>query len=358
MSKITLGKLFASDPDKFIEVLSEYSSRIDKKEYVEELNKHYGLNYSFATWSRAISLILDVKDILHVENTIFEDVIKLKLDRKKISNEKVALNRLYTEISRKELLVDKFYEYQNNEPVFNGTYDSIDNTFKEDTLMFVSDTHYDGDMDNLSRAMGFVKSNLKLALNGNTVKLFITGDIIQGYLRIDDILNEQWDPVKQSVEFTQCFIQYLGEFKNRCLEIILIPGNHDELRVVNGLKGVNNPTVMSYFYALLKSEGFNVVLTDEYVGSIKGNTYKVIHGHTHFGKNAIKKYNQNENYKLFHAHLHHFYVSENIVGLPSLAKSNSYEKALGIKEGSRGILVYEANDNIEVLKEITMRGEL
>jgi hypothetical protein len=332
--KITLGKLFAGDPDKFISILSQYPTCVDKREYVKELNKHYNLNYSFATWSRALSLILDIKDVLHVENTI-----------------------LYTEISRKQLLVDKFHEYQNTDVVFKGSYNSINDTFDETSLMFVSDIHYSGDKVGLSKTLSFVEGVLKSHLELGSVKLFLTGDVIQGYLRIDDILNEQWDPVKQSVEFTQCFIQQFSKHKDKDVELILIPGNHDEIRVINGLKGVNNPTIMSYVYAILQSEGFNVTLTDEYIGSMNNNVYKVIHGHTHFGKNAIKKYNQNENYKLFHAHLHHFYVSENIVGLPSLAEPSDYEKALGIKETNRAVLLYQANDSTEVLKEVTMKGD-
>ncbi len=250
----------------------------------------------------------------------FDDtIVALELEKQQIRDMKVTVRRMLRTYSRNETVLSRMISEinQKSELLKPISVTPIDGT--DATHVFLSDFHYINDDMKVDKVLADVYSR-----TGEHV-MVLTGDIIQGFLRVDDYFNEEWDPVIQMTKFSNRFIQRLDTTKTK--KLIILPGNHDEVRLSTGHKGVKAPTFVGMLKAMLDIKygaEFSEVLDSYLCGE-----YRVYHGHQFRGKNAIKKWNENTGEKLIHAHLHHFYINGDIIGLPALSDPNSYEKSIG-----------------------------
>ncbi len=309
-----------SQKDSMKKLLLDWNSSLNKKLTIETWNQEFNTTWTHATWSRYMNVLSTVASHYDIgEYDANDSLAQLRIEEQKVRDMKVTVNRMLRTYSRNETVLDKMISEINKKS-------KILKPIKTKTLVgndiphvFLSDFHYIDDDSKVDNVLQDVYSR-----TGEHV-LVLTGDIIQGFLRVDDYFNEQWDPVVQMTSFSNRFIQRLDVTKTR--KVVIIPGNHDEVRLSTGHKGTKAPTFVGMLKAMLDikfGEDFSEVTDCYTLGE-----HRVYHGHQFKGKNAIKKWCMNTGEKIIHAHLHHFYIDGDIIGLPSLSDPNSYEKSIG-----------------------------
>ena len=314
-------------------------TKLQKEEVLEkELNNIFRTNFSFEEWLNYIDVLVKNDKINKKENKRIENgAIKLNVNRKKANLDATRTNRIYNHYARLDILKEEIRS------IIKSDVDHKPISFEKlkkgnINYVFFSDFHYQNQEQNKIIEKSFLKMYQEC---DNNICLILTGDIIQGCLRINDILNGNWNPIEQTINFCKTFLQFIDTKKIK--KIIILPGNHDELRLsaLKEYKGIDNPSITFLIKEFINAKYENLAeVKKEWKININDKEYLVYHGHQFKGKNAIKKYaDYNRDKFIIHAHLHHYYLNDNIIGLPSLALQNEYEFSLGIAPNKPAFLV-------------------
>lgn len=214
-------------------------------------------------------------------------------------------------------------------------------TMQGEGVCIASDIHFRGKAEELVDLLQGIS-------NTGCKSVLFNGDIIQGFLRDNDFYNPTINPLDQATQFVAIVTQWLNdEVAAHIEEVIILPGNHDEIRHSQNIKGGLNCSYAQVIASMLEANTKKVVrFTKKAELQFRGEVYTVIHGDGFRGINAIKNYYGNS--PVIHGHYHNLQIEGNRVSLPSCCSGNSYEKSLGITPTPPAIAVIKEN-SLEVI---------
>jgi len=273
----------------------------------------------------------------------------LKIKKAKLHKERIQLNRLSKSLDKKQWLYESLHQVFSGKRTKELVKHPKKKLIKDLDVVFMADIHHLGGESSNLIVDNFFKNVESLT---KSYSLVIPGDLIQGKLHNDDYITNNKKTMQQTLELTNCLIKNIR--KSSIKNIIILPGNHDEIRL-NGMnvKGANNEYFAEVVFAILQKEFPNIPMRyeeQEYEFKLNGTYYKVIHGHIERSKVVMKKVADRYNGILIHAHLHHFYASGNMIGLPALSQPNLYEKSLGLEDNEPSYMILYSNGAIGVYK--------
>lgn len=315
------------DVQEALNVYYDYKDKkISKEEFQNSLNEKFGADFTNEFWSRYLMLIETIKDINLDDSSVIE--------RKKIQIERAKNNKYLTEISRREFFKEmieeklKYTEYTSVKK-FN-TYER----FEGETNVYIADLHYEN-------AGEFERVFNSIPKDVTNINLFFVGDETGGTLRVTDLLSGS-SVVEQTCSLAK---EVVSTVDNRVRKIVVLPGNHSELRVSNDVKGYDNPNLSFVFYSLLET-----LLPIECVyAEVYEDDKKIIqHGHSFSSRKTIEKFYEEDDRKIIFGHWHEFNYDGKNVNLPSCKiEQDDYSKRLGYKNKPQ--IVLEHNDSIRVV---------
>ncbi len=266
----------------------------------------------------------------------------LKFTREEITETR----RKYTKIHRREVFLSEMAKAAKNGGTVKVKSLPKFKKKKEDIqYIFIADLHFD-------------KSSTKAAQNifkqfdmTKPYVLVFTGDNIAGNLRISDLLSNDFSEIQQTEKLSDIVVKNIA--KNPPLEIIILRGNHDEIRVTQGLYGEYNPSFSDVLgtYIQAKTEGkVKVSVLDEWDFQLGKQKYKVIHGHQFRTLKKLREYYKGKPFNTINGHFHEYNATLTSVSLPPACEHNAYAKSLGHQDQGRFITVLTSDGFI--LKEI------
>lgn len=325
-------------------LLHIYNTSDNIKHCVDQLNIAFNSNYELGEWIEFIEYAKQFNKIFKLDKA-YQDKLNIDTQITRVKNNVVRAqtNRSITSVGRTEYLgevvsdiLKKDFKLEQTKP--------IKSTLKSEklTYVFLSDLHYRNENDN-----EYINKVFKSVYNETSgdIHLILMGDLVQGNLRITDILNGDSDIIAQVLGVSNLILNNIDI--KRIKKVSILKGNHDEVRLnsMKGNYGISNPNLCYIASEMInaKYKGLSNVYDELDIVSGKQN-YHIIHGHQFKGENKLRQYaSYTPDVITIHAHYHHYYVDNNVIGLPALCDPNDYEKSLGIKEGSKGYFIIKDN---------------
>lgn len=321
-----------------------YKTSDNFKQCVERLNQAFNVDYPLGDWLEFIEYAKVFNKVFKLDKA-YQDKLNIdtQIARTKNNVIKTQTNRVITHTARSDYLGSVMSDLMRND--FNFTPQAFTKSkIKSENLtyVFLSDFHYRNEKDN--DYINKVFKDIYQRTSGD-IHLILMGDLVQGNLRISDILNGDSDIVAQILNVSNCLLNNIDI--KRIKQISILKGNHDEIRLssMNGNFGVTNPNMCYICASMINAKYKDLAQVYNELDITSGKQdYHIIHGHQFKGENKLKQYaNYTPDLITIHAHYHHYYVDGNVIGLPCLCEPNDYEKSLGIKPGSRGYLILKDN---------------
>lgn len=305
---------------------------INKQDLKVKLNSLFNINWTFETYSRYLNVFEVCQDIYEKDN-VANEIQKVVSSHKTVSNSKKIRH-----IARQNIIADEIKNYfENQKPTKIKIHPNYKTNFPDSDGpidVYLADFHWRNDNDDYGTMHNLKKKLLKF--RNKKMNIYLMGDLVQGVLRIDDLYAGSIDPIKQVLAFSKSFCNMISDFSINKLTIL--KGNHDELRLLNH-KGIENPHISDVARVFIDAKlGIKSVVCEE----VETETAIILHGHQFGGKKAIEREFKGNSKLLIHAHYHHFYINENIIGLPALCGRSSFERRLALNS-KKGFFVMEKN---------------
>jgi hypothetical protein len=321
-------------PENVDHLYKVWTTSTNKQYDIIGLNTTFGVDWSKETWARYLGALVPIFETGVKSNgtPLDEALVDMKIKKQQMAIETNSLNKKYRHFARQDMVMKRFVdtclEYSTKDFTFCEDREQMSGTYDFDLPhVFLSDFHFRDETTKVAEVMQDVKESMWEMYPGKKYVIVLTGDSIQGVLRHGDLFEENWNPVEQTVKFSKVFADNVDIYN--VAKIVVIPGNHGEIRV-SDYKGLKNPNHEMYIAAQLKVEfGEDKV---EYTDYYYGGNVEVIHGHQFMGKAKIQSYaKQDPTRFLIHAHLHNFSIIDNVISLPALSEPNDYELGLGFE---------------------------
>lgn len=255
------------------------------------------------------------------DNHIKESIDEIKLEKIKIRDERLELNRLYRNVARSEnilqIIKDNVSSFRSNKIMKLSNDVAACST---DLIVCLSDLHIgsyiDSDInfyneDELKSRMEFYLNRIKEIYtrhNSKDIYLVMLGDIINGHIHLNSRLSNNESTIKQIITASEIISNFAEQLSTFCdnLNIYYINGNHgrlfpgkedntsnDNLELIiefylsQALKDINNVKVVtdkiSNSFGLFKVRNSNVA----YIHGDKDDPKTVVHKLTMFTKIPI-----------------------------------------------------------------------
>lgn len=325
-------------------LLHIYNNSDNIKHCVDQLNIAFNSNYELGEWIEFIEYAKQFNKIFKLDKT-YQDKLNIDTQITRVKNNVVRAqtNRSITSVGRTEYLGDvvsdilkKNFKLEQVKPTKS--------TLKSEklTYVFLSDFHYRNEKDN--EYINKVFNSVYNETSGN-IHLILMGDLVQGNLRITDILNGDSDIIAQVLSVSNLILNNIDI--KRIKKVSILKGNHDEIRLnsMKGNYGVSNPNLCYIASEMINAKYKSLSNVYDELDIVSGKQqFHIIHGHQFKGENKLRQYaSYTPDVITIHAHYHHYYVDNNTIGLPALCDPNDYEKSLGIKAGSKGYFIIKDN---------------
>jgi hypothetical protein len=328
-------QVIEADKGNLKKVLGIWYATDKKSDAVEAINREFGVNFEYGTWSRYIKAWVAISNMdISDDEVLAEKQLQLDLKIKTYQNKNMVLNRNIRNFAKGM----RFYQ-DLSDNVELGDY--VPEDYYSDAInsdlphYFIGDVHHEGNED----CSELFKKAIRLVdRSDEDYVLVFPGDLIQGQLRTSDLLNSQ-SVSKQINTFCNDLVETLNPEGN-CKKIVILPGNHDRVNIFKDLYHKDADSFAYIIAGVLEGKlNIPITLTWEYNFIHNDENYLVTHGDWSRGKNKIIEYYRNFDGKVIHAHYHHHYVQDNVIGLPALAKGNAYEKSLGLQPNVSEVFV-------------------
>lgn len=325
-------------------LLHIYNNSDNIKHCVDQLNIAFNSNYELGEWIEFIEYAKQFNKIFKLDKT-YQDKLNIDTQITRVKNNVVRAqtNRSITSVGRTEYLGDvvsdilkKNFKLEQVKPTKS--------TLKSEklTYVFLSDFHYRNEKDN--EYINKVFNSVYNETSGD-IHLILMGDLVQGNLRITDILNGDSDIIAQVLSVSNLILNNIDI--KRIKKVSILKGNHDEIRLnsMKGNYGVSNPNLCYIASEMINAKYKSLSNVYDELDIVSGKQqFHIIHGHQFKGENKLRQYaSYTPDVITIHAHYHHYYVDNNTIGLPALCDPNDYEKSLGIKAGSKGYFIIKDN---------------
>lgn len=311
----------------------------DPNEMKDRLNNVFGVNEPLGDWVEFFKYA-KMFDKIFVLDKNYNDKLNINSQISKTKNNvvKAQTNRVITHTARAEYLGDIVKDFiSKNKSITPVKWNKTKIKDDKMTYVFLSDIHYRDSNDN-----EIIKNTFKdiyKRVNGD-IHLVIMGDIVQGNMRISDVLNGDIDIIQQVLEFSKVLIENIDS--KQIKKVSILKGNHDEIRLssMNGNYGVTNPNLCYVCNEIINAR-FNGMSSvyDELDITSGGTQFHLLHGHQFKGMKHLQEYYKNHKGFVIHGHWHTYYLKDNVIGLPKLCSANDYEKSLGINDDSIGYFI-------------------
>lgn len=325
-------------------LLHIYNNSDNIKHCVDQLNIAFNSNYELGEWIEFIEYAKQFNKIFKLDKT-YQDKLNIDTQITRVKNNVVRAqtNRSITSVGRTEYLGDvvsdilkKNFKLEQVKPTKS--------TLKSEklTYVFLSDFHYRNEKDNeyINKVFNSVYNE-----TSGEIHLILMGDLVQGNLRITDILNGDSDIIAQVLSVSNLILNNIDI--KRIKKVSILKGNHDEIRLnsMKGNYGVSNPNLCYIASEMINAKYESLSNVYDELDIVSGKQqFHIIHGHQFKGENKLRQYaSYTPDVITIHAHYHHYYVDNNTIGLPALCDPNDYEKSLGIKAGSKGYFIIKDN---------------
>lgn len=181
--------------------------------------------------------------------------------------------------------------------------------------------------------------------------LVFTGDNIAGNLRISDLLSNDFSEIQQTEKLSDLVVKYIS--KKPPVEIIVLRGNHDEIRVTQGLYGEYNPSFSDVLGTYIKAKtggSIPVTVDDEWDFTLNKQKYKVIHGHQFRTLKKLREYYKGKPFNVINGHFHEYNATLTSVSLPAACSHGSFAKSLGHQDPGKWVTILTSDGFM--LKEV------
>lgn len=297
------------------------------------LNDITGASHSMEHWHRTLTAV----DIGVNRNADISEILSAK---KQMSIENIKMNKHIKQLAFYDITKESIKECLTS--VDTIKYDKMITPnlvlSDDEKVCIISDIHYQGydkDLHNMFDSM----------LHTDYTTIVFNGDIIQGYLRESDLYNPLSSPIEQIQGFISIATPYL-EHMFYLKKVVIIPGNHDEHRLMKQIVGDINKSfdeLLAFMLQLLLPK-IEVVYVNEFKVTYRDTEWLVVHGNGHRGEKALRDYYKTGN--VMYGHYHNFKLDDIFISLPPACRSNSYEKFLGIPYSETAGYVEVNNDSI------------
>lgn len=328
-NRVTIKDVLKTNEDVSyaLELYFDYKDKkIDKDTFREQINAKFGVNFTLEFWNRYLLLINTIKDINFGDNSAVE--------KKKIQIERTKNNRYLTEIARREMLNEMIKEElskrEYNKIKKFGHYEK----FEKETNVYIADLHYE-EKGEFEKVFNSIPNDI------THINLFFVGDETAGTIRVTDLLAGS-DVVEQTCNLAN---EIINTIDNRVRKIVILPGNHSEVRMSNEVKGKENPNLTYVLYSILK----NSLPVECIYADIYEDEDKIVqHGHAHRSSKALELFYEREDKLIVYGHWHTFSFNGDSLQLPSCKiKQDDYSKSLGFKNKPQ--IVLESNKTIKLI---------
>lgn len=298
-----------------LQTYQKHEGLITVDRMVENLNAKFDVDFATETWSR-YTTVLYVVDNFYREDSA-EHQVNLEIQRHKAVKQRQDVRNLARKYILEDSIVNAIVERQVIQKYVPVEAKSFND---KDITVFISDIHYTNDPQYLHK----FAEDLAEVYGDKRVTLIINGDLVQGTLRISDVYRGSIEVDKQAVDFA---FELLSAIEGLNMEkIIVLPGNHDELRLTNH-SGSENPSLAKIVSTILDT---SVDYDVEYHASYETDDMIVMHGHQFRGKQKCIDWGKTQDKQVIFGHYHQYEQYENVIMLPALCPSDEYAKSLNL----------------------------
>lgn len=289
---------------------------------------------------------------------------EVKIERQKLSDEKLEYNRWLREQARDDLIFEKINAAIKGLPPIDIPEPIAKNENSKTGILCFGDTHYgtefeikglDGEVINRYNPDVFeqrmwdlfwqVVTKVVEKEELDTIKVYDLGDEIDGILRCSQLMKLRYGVVEQAIRYAEFICRWLGLLTNYVnVEYQMVGGNHSELRMISQPKGTfkddNMAEVVREYIAIRMEGNENFTMTKNESGlifdTIQGYNVLGIHGEVRNMTKALQDFSNVYNKKidvLIGGHNHHLYtetcgVNRDVVSIPSIIGIDDFSMSL------------------------------
>lgn len=297
---------------------------------------------------------------------------QLRVEKQKLSDEKLEYNRWLREYARDEAICEKLCEAVKNLTPLNFPEEIAHQPNQREAVLCFGDTHYGtefvikglyGETINAyspeifeARMNELLHTVIRKVQKEEITKLkvFSLGDEIDGILRVSQLMKLRYGVVESTIKYAEFITNWLNELtKYVNVDFQMAMGNHSELRMIAQPKGTfvddNMSKIIKEFILVRLKDNPNFNFIQNETGlifdKIFGLNTLAIHGEVKNLANAINSFSNIYKVQidiLVGGHMHHYHaetigVNRDIVSVPSIIGIDDFSMSIG-KTSSAGAL--------------------
>ena len=358
--------------------------REDESEYRDESAYRKPYQQARRFYERGVFKDLTSEAYLKI---IADEIRQLKIEKQKLSDEKLEYNRWLREQSRDELICEKICDSIHKlEPLQFPTAQAVTWEYnpRESVLCF-ADTHYGtefeikglfGDIINKyspeifeERMDALLRQVIQvIGEKGLTkIKIFSLGDELDGILRASQLMKLRYGVVESTVKYSEYICNWLNELtKYVSVDFYSVQGNHTELRLISQPKGTfvneNMSKIINEFIKERLKDNPNFTFHTNDSGLIFENIcgYNIlgIHGEVKNMDTALQTFTNTYNTMidiLVGGHKHHYAAetvgkNREVISVPSIIGIDDYSVSLG-KTSNAGAIMFIVEEGRGIVEQ-------
>lgn len=282
------------DINKLIKVCLSKSEGICNRSWVE-IAQEFDNEFKPEALARFGKYISIYKRSLDIEEDNESELLEIRKEKKKLSDQRRELNRNITELARMEQLFETFerhlkerkrVEIKNAKPTKKGRN-------KREILIYISDVHYGVKVDNelnkynpeiakdsFNQLLKDTKELTKL-YKVNKAIVLLGGDIVSGIIHTNLRLQQTEDVISQVLGVADLIEDFCMKLKATGVKIEVVGtiGNHSRI-MADKKQSLNSENFERIVFKQLEKAGFKVLQeSDTAVFEVAKNTVVALHGH-------------------------------------------------------------------------------
>lgn len=373
-----LDKLPSESIDEYCIRICELKEELDAswQDVADFLNDKLNYNYSKDRYRKKYGKI--TTENIETLGSIDEELLELKKEKIKLSEERTQINSLVRSISREETLKEIAIDIANtisSKKLLPRIKDAnIIRNKDVKGILVLSDWHYGVEVSSYyntyntdvakERIDKLLDESIRLIKNENISELFVLnlGDMISGIIHLPLRLNSRIDVITQTIEISEILSEFLSELTNYCkIKYGSVSDNHSRLdpNKKESLQVESFTRIIDwYLRKRLESNNYIEFLDNKFgddICSFNIFDFKVlaVHGDKDPQKkilNQLINFTQEHYDLVLSAHKHHFFADEQneteLYSNGSLMGTDDYAIKLRCNNKPSQLLIVADKDNI------------